>query len=198
MATTSATLWPGMMWGSTARLREGGAPPLQAVRLRPAVGDQVAAELAAGAFHPRVAFALGHPHLPHRLHARAARRSGPRAARRAPGATIRDRLAELDHPHAIARVAVARRLHRHLEVEVPVGRVRLGSPHVVVEPGAADAAGRDTPTSRASSREITPTPCVRTRKKALSSSIASYSSRRCSMRSSVCATLCGPSPAGMS
>src|ERR1043166_498687 len=39
-----------------------------------------------------------------------------------------DGLAELDHPHAIAREAVAGRLHGDLEVEVLIGRVRLGGP----------------------------------------------------------------------
>ena len=71
MATTSAILWPGMMWGSIGEIAERGAAPLEAVGLGAAVGDQVAADLAARAFHPRVAFALGHAHLPHRLHARA-------------------------------------------------------------------------------------------------------------------------------
>src|SRR5437016_2982990 len=40
------------------QVAEGGAAPLQAVRLGPAVGHQVAAELAARALHPRVALAL--------------------------------------------------------------------------------------------------------------------------------------------
>src|SRR5439155_463545 len=44
-------------------VREGGAPPLEAIGLRAAVADEVAADLAARAFHPRVAFALRHSHL---------------------------------------------------------------------------------------------------------------------------------------
>src|SRR3989454_106291 len=54
-----------------------------------------------------------------------------------------DRLAELDHPHPVARVAVPLGLDRHDEVEVPVGRGRLGASHVVVHARAADERPRD-------------------------------------------------------
>src|SRR5882724_225111 len=80
-----------------------------------AVGDQVAADLAARAFDAGVRLALGDAHLPHRLHPGAGR-DGPRRQPVESLADDLDGLAELDHPHAVAREAVPRRLHRHLEV----------------------------------------------------------------------------------
>src|SRR2546429_3706384 len=75
---------------------------------------------------------LGDAHLPHRLHARAGR-DGPRGQPVESLADDLDGLAELDHSHAVAREAVPRRLHRHLEVEVLVRRdrksTRLNSSH---------------------------------------------------------------------
>src|SRR5215831_7957581 len=46
---------------------EGGPAPLHAVGLGAAVGDEIAADLAAGALDARVRLALGDAHLPHRL-----------------------------------------------------------------------------------------------------------------------------------
>src|SRR5882672_3230778 len=105
------------------QVRERGTAPLHAVRLGRAVGDQVAADLAARALDAGVRLALGDAHLPHRLHARAGR-DGPRGQPVESLADDLDGLAELDHPHAVAREAVPRPLHRHLEVEVLVRRIR--------------------------------------------------------------------------
>src|SRR5439155_15033968 len=105
--------------GTRLQVREGRAPPLQPIRLWPAVAHDVAADLAARALDARVALALGHADLRDRLH------GGPRG-NRALGEPVErlpddpDRLAELDHAHAVARVAVARGLHRHDEVEIAV------------------------------------------------------------------------------
>src|SRR5262249_52055250 len=123
--------------------RERGAPPLQPVGLGPTVADQVAADLTARALDARVALALGHPDLRDRFHA------GPRRDR-ALGQPVErlpddaDRLAKLDHAHAVARVAVACGLHGHDEVEIAVRGVRLGPPHVAPDAGAADERARDT------------------------------------------------------
>src|SRR4029450_10562783 len=127
MATTSATLWPGMMWGSTARFEKDAPRHFMRYGFGPPAGTQGQPTPPRGpstpppppAFPPPLPLALGPPPLPHRLHAR------PRGDRsfRQPVEDLAhdpDRLAELLHPHAIARVAVPRRLHRHLEVEVLV------------------------------------------------------------------------------
>src|SRR5262249_22204031 len=124
------------------------------VRLRSAVADHVAADLAARALDARVALALGHPHLRDRLDA------GPRGDR-ALGQPVErlpddpDRLAELHHAHAVARVAVARALHRHDEVEVAVRRVRLGPPHVVAHAPATDERARNADRLRDLARDHT-------------------------------------------
>src|SRR5438309_1890047 len=118
-------------------VREGGAPPLEAIGLRAAVADEVAADLAARAFHPRVAFALRHSHLTDRLHA-GPRRDRPLGQAVEPLPDDPDRLPEFDHAHAIARVAVTGGLHRHEEVEILVRRIRLGAAYVVADPRAAD------------------------------------------------------------
>ena len=124
------------------KVGEGGPAPLHAVGLGSPVGDEVAAHLSARTFHARVAFALGDAHLAHRLDAGA---GGHRPLRqpveRLPHDV--DRLAELDHPHPVAGVTVARRLHRHLEVEVLVGGIGLEAPDVVAHPGAADQRAGD-------------------------------------------------------
>src|SRR5262249_26411660 len=123
-------------------IREGCAAPLHTVGLGPAVADQVAADLAARPFDSRVALALWNTDLPDRLN------PGPRRDR-ALGKSIEnladdlDRLPELLHAHAVARIAVTSRLHRDLEVEVAVRRVRLGAADVVVDARAADERARD-------------------------------------------------------
>src|SRR5262249_49333544 len=83
------------------------------------------------------ALPLRDAHLPHRLHA------GPRGDRalgqpREHLAHDLDGLAELHHAYAVARVAVAGRLHRHPEVEVLVGGVRLAAAQVVGDARATD------------------------------------------------------------
>ena len=94
------------------------------------------------------------------------------------------RLAELDHPHAVAREAVAGGFNRHGELEVLVGGVGIGAAQVEVDARAAQQRP-EMPTSSASSREMTPTPCARAMKNGLSSSMCSYSLMRLSMRSTV-------------
>src|SRR5262249_601262 len=103
------------------KVGERRAPPLQTVRFRPALPDAVPPALAPGAFDPGVALAFRHAHLRDRLHARP-RRDG---ALRQPVERLADdadRLAELDHPDAVARVAVAGSLYRDDEVEIAVRR----------------------------------------------------------------------------
>src|SRR4029453_15964155 len=60
---------PGHEVGQDREVREGPPPPFQAIRLGPAVADDVASDLAARAFDARVSLALGHPDLGARLHA---------------------------------------------------------------------------------------------------------------------------------
>src|SRR5580765_8981655 len=123
-------LVPGHDVRQDREVREGRAPPFQPIRLGSAVADDVASDLAARAFDPRVALALGHPDLGDRLHARPRRdRALGEPVERLPDDP--DRLAELDHPHAVARVAIPRGLHRYDEVEVAIGRIRLGAPDIV-------------------------------------------------------------------
>src|SRR6266481_3707227 len=102
----------------------------------------LAVHLAARALDPRVTFALGHPHLPDRLHPGA---GGDRALRQPVEGLAHDldRLAELDHPHPVARVAVPRGLHRHLEVEILVGGVGFEPADVVAHPRAPDERARE-------------------------------------------------------
>src|SRR5204862_138008 len=103
-----------------------------------AVADEVAADRAARPLDARVPLTLRHAHLPDRLHARP-RRDRPRGQAVEGLADDPDRLAELDHPHPVARVAVPRGLDGHDEVEVRIRRVRLGAPPVVVHaPTAQD------------------------------------------------------------
>src|SRR5262245_34755326 len=135
-------LVPGHDVGQDGQVRKGRPPPLHAVRLRPAVAHDVAADLAPRALHPRVALALRNSDLSDRLHARPRRdRSLRKPVERL--AHDPDRLPELDHPHAVARVAVAGGLDRNFEVEVPVRRVGLGPPHVVTYPRAPDERARN-------------------------------------------------------
>ena len=89
IATTSATLWPGMMCGSTDEVRERRAAPLHAVRLGAAVGDQVAAHLAARRLRrARSASPFGTLTCATDFTPGPRGDRAPRAARRAPGATI--------------------------------------------------------------------------------------------------------------
>src|SRR5262245_17644563 len=92
--------------GQHGQVRERCASPLHPVRLRAAVGDQVAPDLTARALDPRIRLALRDPHLAHRLHT-GARGDGPRRQAIESLAHDLDRLAELDHPHPVARVAIA-------------------------------------------------------------------------------------------
>src|SRR5216683_3061548 len=124
------------------KVGERGPAPLHPVGLGAAVGDEIAADLAAGALDARVGLALGDAYLPHRLDA-GARGDGPLGQAVQGLAYDLDGLAELDHPHPIAREAVARRLHGHLEVEVLVGGVGFGPADVVVDAGATDEWARD-------------------------------------------------------
>src|SRR2546422_3874962 len=133
----ASSVAPGREVWTGGRLGEGASPPLHAVWLRPAVAHDVTADLATRPLHTRVALTLGHPDLPDRLH--------PRPRRdRSFGEPVEaltddpDRLSELAHPHAVARVAVAGGLHRDDEVEILIGRVRLGPPDVVAHPRAPD------------------------------------------------------------
>src|SRR5262249_48600714 len=117
-------------------------PPLQPVRLRPAVGHHVAADLAPRAFDAPVPLALRDPHLTDGLHAGA-------RGNRAFGQAIQDlthdadRLTELDHANPITGKAVPGRLDGDDEVEILVRRVRLGAAPVVGPAGAADERARD-------------------------------------------------------
>src|SRR2546430_17107744 len=81
---------------------ERGSAPLHPVGLGAAVGDEIAADLAAGALDARVGLALGYAHLPHRLDAGARGDGSP--GQPVPGlADDLDGLAELDHAYAIPR-----------------------------------------------------------------------------------------------
>src|SRR5689334_8358278 len=109
---------------------ERSAAPLEPVGLRPAVGDEITADLAARALDAPVALALRDAHLAHGLDARP-RRDG---SLRQPVQDLPrdgDRLAELGHAHAVARVAIAGRLDRNAEVEFLVRGIRRRLPQVV-------------------------------------------------------------------
>ena len=129
---------------------------LDAPRPRAAVGADVAAELAARRLDREVDLALGHAEalgddlevVDQRLHRRVqlvARRQhdlavvgDPRLALHVlePVEALLDdahRLAHLLHVHAVARVDVALGEHRHAEVDLVVGEVRLDLAHVPVD-----------------------------------------------------------------
>src|SRR5688572_24766423 len=123
-------------------VRERGAAPFHAVRLGAAVGNQVTAHLAARALHAHVRLPLRNARLGHRLEPR------PRRDRPLGKAVERltndlQRLAELHHPHAVAREAVAGGFHRHGELEVLVGGIGLRAAQVMVDARAAQQRSRD-------------------------------------------------------
>ena len=142
MATASAILWPGRMWPATARFENEAPAPLHAVGLRRPVRDEVDPDLAPRALDPRVGLALRELHLADRLDP-GARRDRPRRQPVQRLADDADRLPELLHPHAVARVAVRRRLHRHVELELLVRGVGLHAADVVGEPRAPEERAGD-------------------------------------------------------
>src|ERR671922_81184 len=126
-------------------------------RLRPAVGDDVATQLAARGLHGNVDLALGHAialgdeleMVDERLHRRVqlmtwrqhdlAVVGDPRALGHPVEALLDDphRLAHLVHVHAVPGVDVSLRIDRHVEIDVWVGEVRLVAAQVPVDAPAA-------------------------------------------------------------
>ena len=132
------------MWGSVCRLTNDGAADVHAVGLGAAVGDEVAAELAAGRLDGHVDLALGHLEalgeelevVDERLHRLVD--AGPRrrrdllvlhpvVARRHLVDDLADdphRLADLVEPDGVAVEGVAVGADDHVELDLVVGEVR--------------------------------------------------------------------------
>src|SRR6185503_5742930 len=115
---------------------ERRASPFHSIRLRAAVGNQVAADFAARAFDAGVRLALGNPSLRHGFEPRSRRYGSFRQSVECLADDLQ-RFAELGHSHAVTGQAIARGLDWHAEVEIFVRRVRLAATDVVRDTGSA-------------------------------------------------------------
>ncbi len=172
IAIRSATAASCMHVAVASSATKLGRAELHAPRLRPAVRDDVAAELAAGRLDRHVDLALGHEVplgddlevVDQRLHRRVElvpRRQHDLAVVRDPWLALQllepvealpddpHRLAHLVQVHAVAVEDVAAVVDGHLEVDLVVGEVRLVAAEVPVDAGGAQRRAR---TGRARSR----------------------------------------------